>query len=445
VPGALPSVEEITLEEELGRLVAEGLRRIPSWSRVWRGCGGFEVTLELKPIYLAVLDAMRAGSAEWQVVTALRRPRTAREICRALEPGDFQICQILWTLRALGAVGPASAAAVRAAARVVVDDVGEAGPAVTEPADEEAIEVVTEPADEEAVEIVTEPADEEAVELVTEPADEVSLELDDEPRAALQADEAFDDGEPSETERPFEIAEPTPAESFHADEHVAGAAVPPVALDAAAADPSPDETQVIPPEALQAALAEASPEKQGDAEPARDATQAIPAQILRAANKGRDLPADRVDEDSPEVAFEEAAEDASEEITAEHAVPDAGDTWELPDEADQAIGWFNAVQRVIYRAVKVDVGAGAANFIRSCCQQLACECHDAVGASALHNDGSWEAAGLREAIREQEIEDPWALYQRLIEIEIEQVRQFMGETRASTLQQQVERVAASVA
>lgn len=104
VPGELPTFEDITLDETIEDLVASGLRRVTAWSRVSAGCGAPDTVLELTPEYLGVLDRMRLGTDSWDVASALKQPRTVREVCRATQLSSFRACQTLWTLRLLGAV-----------------------------------------------------------------------------------------------------------------------------------------------------------------------------------------------------------------------------------------------------------------------------------------------------------------------------------------------------
>jgi len=108
-PGGLPSSEEIRLDVDAAALVREGVRRIPAWTRIIMGCGGMDTPLVLTPSHLDVLDRLGAGVEEWQVVNALKIPQTPRRICRLSQLPDFRVCQILWTLRLLGAVEEASA------------------------------------------------------------------------------------------------------------------------------------------------------------------------------------------------------------------------------------------------------------------------------------------------------------------------------------------------
>jgi predicted glycosyl hydrolase (DUF1957 family) len=101
------------------------------------------------------------------------------------------------------------------------------------------------------------------------------------------------------------------------------------------------------------------------------------------------------------------------------------------------ISRFNAMQRLVYRTIRSEVGAGAVNFIRACCGQLSTTVSDSLQGAALNPDGSWDSDGLRRAVLNNRVEDPWPGYQRLIEIEIELLREHIGEARVLELQRQV--------
>jgi hypothetical protein len=110
VPGALPSDEEITIEADPARLVAEGLQRVTSWTRLLNGCGGLDHPLRLTPHHAGILERMGAGEAEWEVARAMQSPQTTRRVCRAVGLSEFQTCRILWAFRLLGAVEDAPVA-----------------------------------------------------------------------------------------------------------------------------------------------------------------------------------------------------------------------------------------------------------------------------------------------------------------------------------------------
>lgn len=315
VPGPLPTNEEITLQESLDRLVAEGLRRVTSWERVSRGCGSISQPLRLTSSYLDVLDGMGAGPEEWQVVAALKEPRTAEELCGMLDLGDFRICQILWALKALGAV----------------------------------------------------------------------------------------EGEPlpERAEKP-------------AEEPVAVRRIEVVDLDESPA-PSPDKTQVISREVVEASL---ECEQPPDEEIHPEETPVIK-------------------EFSPEatqIISRRMIEDALEEEAASEP------QFEPPADVDEVIGRFNNIQRLVYRAVRAEVGAGAVNFIRSCCEQLSEQTSDSLQGVELQADGSWSAEDLRRAIVDNRISDPWSEYRKLIEIELDVLKEHLGEAQASALRQEMEKM-----
>jgi hypothetical protein len=330
VEGELPSNEEITLEESLDRLVAGGLRRVTSWDRVSRGCGSMDTRIQLTASFLDVLDGMGAGPEEWQVVTALKEPRSPRELCSLLELSDFRLFQILWALRALGAV-------------------------------EQLPEIETEP----------EPATvEQAIEQEIEREIEQKIEQKIEPRKIEVVD-----------------------------------------LDE---QPSPDATQVISRELVEEYIAQRveEPEEvettvEAVPEPSPDATQVISREM--------------VDRSLAEPAFEP------------------------PSDVDGLIERFNSTQRLVYRAIRSEVGAGAVNFIRSCCEQISPEPPESLRGAELQADGAWSADDLKRAIMEQRISDPWTDYQKLIEIELDVLREYLGEERALELQRRLDEVGSQTA
>ncbi len=114
------------------------------------------------------------------------------------------------------------------------------------------------------------------------------------------------------------------------------------------------------------------------------------------------------------------------------------DGWQPPDELDRDIARFNAVQRIVYRTVRAEVGAGAANFIRSCCSSSDGTPAEPVHGAELLADGSWDAEGLRSAVQDARIEQPWDAYHELIQREIEILRAHIGEARAAELEQLIE-------
>jgi len=349
VPGELPTIEEITLDTSIESLVAVGLRRIDSWSRVRHGCGGLDARVALTPCYLQVLDRINVDTEEWGVISKLSEPRTVRQVCRDSALGDFSVCQILWTLKTLGAL--------------------EEAPAVAE---------------------VAAPAEAQA---------ETADPADDEPVAAPQEQSALpgDDG----GDQPGFISREA-IESIFASENETGESTVP-------ASPAEDATTFIPREEVEAALGgPAAPDFSVSAD------------------------ADATDTDLPAA--------ASPATTDEPAEPD---DWQAPPEVDERIARFNRRQRVLYRTIRAELGAGAANFVRSCAERIGPDGQDPFARAELRNDGSWNVGDLRRLARHAA--DPEGDYERLIEVEIETLREHIGESRALALKNALEQVDGSPA
>jgi hypothetical protein len=187
----------------------------------------------------------------------------------------------------------------------------------------------------------------------------------------------------------------------------------------ASPEPSPEATQAVSQATLEAAMRGPLAEHENGESASPDATQVIPRELIEAAVTGAESGM------SPQRAT--SSDD-------EHP---AADDWDPPEDLDQVISRFNAAQRVVYRTVRAEVGAGAVNFIRSCCAQVGGADGDAVAGVDMQADGSWDAAGLRNAVHALRLEDPWMRYQRLIDREIDLLRQFIGESRVVDLQREV--------
>jgi hypothetical protein len=297
VPGLLPTHEEITVEFDHTRLLTEGIRRVGSWTRLIHGCGGVDEPQGLTRRYMEVLDAIGAGVEEWDVVNALKSPQTPRRICRLSELDDFRICQILWTLRLLGAV-----------------------------------ETLSDEALEEAY------ADCAGQEQAVEP----------------QIDSAGEDGVGDE--------------------------------------PAPTT------EELQAALRE------------------LPDKVHGAIAPDWNIPGSEGESTPPEEAEPE---------------------WEGPADLDDVVRRFNEMHRVVYRAVRAEIGAGAVNFIHACCTRLGAECAEVVENVELHPDGSWDPDGLKLAIRSRHIEDPWPVYQTVLDQVYVELKPHLGGGKAESLKARI--------
>lgn len=398
--GELPSHEEITLDTPIESLVAEGIRRVTSWTRVMEGCGGMDHQLSLSEKYLDVLDGLDAGAEEWKVVNALKEPQPAREVAASVDLPDFRVCQILWTLRVLKAIELTSLEA-----RVVEE---------REPAESISVDVV---------DLDCQPV------LAEESAEEpVAVHVgDEEPDSAvknLDEPEVGHEDSPESDEAPTEIpVHEQPSESVE------------IEVRHAETDDTPDEK-------VRVTLDESEIEEYKDievevldTEPERE-----PEHVVEAVSED-DVPI----EDPHRRELEESARTmrlSREEVDAAIRTPpdDATDEpsgWEPPADLEKMILRFNAMQRLVYRTVRSEVGAGAANFIRACCDE---DTPNIVEDTELQSDGTWDNEGLRRQVVENRIEDPWELYRQLIDRELDVLRTHVGEAKIVELQREVNKV-----
>lgn len=357
VPEELPSNEEITLDLGMEVLVAEGLRRVTSWTDIIKGCGGMDTPLALTPQYLEVLDAMHAGVEEWRVVNTLRSPQSPRRICPTLAMGDFRVCQTLWSLVLLGAVQVSSAERV--------DEILEAAPAQASSAPQP-------PAGRWLSEETSE------IEAWSEPAEQpVST-----PEPCAPADEARHHGA-------MELLEPEGASE-----------------------------QPLPPpiEAVQT-LRMSREEVESALGIRRESEELLTVREQRPAAVREHEPA-----------------------AASAAAEPAGPAWAPSAGLDELIGRFNAMHQVIYRLVRAEIGAGAINFVRSCCAKPAVSGVDPLSGATLRADGSWDQQSLKRAVEEQRIDDPWPMYQRLIDREMDLLRAHLGEATTARLRREIEEI-----
>ena len=423
--GELPTIEEITLEVPVEEMVSRALRRVNSWSRVRDGIAGLDRPLRLHPRFLAVLDRTSVGPEEWEIVTALKEPRTPFELCRASKLGDFRVCQIVWTLRTLGVIEPApefpATAADRPTDDVVVpycdcdDDRPTTSEAEGDPqmaAQEQGPATTEESANPEAVFELDEPEDlpftGESVMAVPETLAEASFEVDTEPPGTPSVEVAPE--APVEA-APAQGAPETPSEaSLEVDHDSAMAPLAPV-----------EQAQLVSDiEALATA-------------PAEDlsATRRMSAEEIDAALTEPVQDEPWMDGEVPDVSALQVRQEAAQR----EATP-----WNPPHDLDQRIERFNARQRILFRSIRAELGAAAVRFVRSCCGRAADGHLDPFSQAELRADGTWDAAALREAAVQNRIDRPETDYDRLLQVELDTLRDQIGEARAVALREQIERL-----
>lgn len=126
--------------------------------------------------------------------------------------------------------------------------------------------------------------------------------------------------------------------------------------------------------------------------------------------------------------------------TSQPSVQPAVPNDELLAELDRHIERFNRRHRLVFRAIRSEVGAGAANFVRACRTRLDGESSDLFARSRLHPDGIWEAESLRRAAAELSTSRPWLEFERMIDCELDMLRGQVGEARVNSLREQLRQV-----
>ena len=105
---------------------------------------------------------------------------------------------------------------------------------------------------------------------------------------------------------------------------------------------------------------------------------------------------------------------------------------------ERQIQGFNARQQMVYRAIRSEIGAGAANFVRSCAVSLTDGFNNLFAQVGLQDDGTWEAVGLRSSLQREGVLDPWIGFQRLLDKELEMLALHLGDARARELRQRID-------
>jgi hypothetical protein len=493
--GELPTIEEITLTRSLEDLMFSGVRRVTSWSRVREGCGGLGARLVLLPEYLSVLDKMTIGPEEWELISLLKTPKTVLQICRESMLGDFRSCQILWALRLLDAIGEAALDVSIDSALGIVDAAPAPEPAAAaEPAPiplsdaDTTAEVISEPwrlaalrpsAEEAPVtqsadaSLDAEPAEVAAPEPVahrseseTEPTP-ISLSAADDSAEVISepwrlAEERPPDEAPAPPSIAFELDSPVDAtvamsrEDVEAATRGPGDALPRFELGepgtgledmkvdiCAAAPPEPGvdlPVESVVPVAPETMASSSAPAGQIEEEPESEAldpdrTARLSREEIESALKAPAAPPVEAAE-AAMAAPEPEPEVADETPTFDAPVLDAP-PFEPPPDLDGAIASFNARHVVLFRALRAEIGAGAANFVRSCRGALDNGYAELFATADLRSDGSWDPKGLKRSAIDHRVANAPEGFRRLLDGELQRLRAHVSDARAAALADQL--------
>ena len=403
VEGELPTVEEITLNRTVEDLVFAGVRRITSWSRIRLGCGGLSARLVLLPRYLSVLDKMTVGPEEWELISLLKTPKSVLEICRESVLGDFRSCQILWALRLLEAVGEAPVE-VSVDTALGVFDSPVAGDVSPEPEPQEMpVEAIAVPVPEPEpeAEVARGPEPDPAPVPVSEA--DCSAEVISEPWR-LAAEKRPDDATVAMSRADVDAALVGRAEvvpCFDLGEQ--GTGVEYVRVEDTKIDLCPDVPQ---------------------------------ADEMGAPSSDRHDPADNDDSNNFNRTVRVSPEDIVSALRMPAAAPELP-AFEPPANLDGAIASFNARHVVLFRALRAEIGAGAANFVRSCRGTLDVGFASMFESADLRADGSWDPDGLKRAVIAHRVLNAPEGFQRLLDDELMRLRTHLGEARSTALTNQL--------
>jgi hypothetical protein len=321
---------------------------------------------------------MSVGAAEWEIVSRLGTPRSAAEICRSVEGNDFRTCQVLWTLRVVGAIGNL--------------------PTVTQAAeDNDAAASAT------GFDLVESIVPENAEADV--PDDLSSPSFDSEPTPADAEPQAVTGSETATTD---EAAAPLPPE----DERSCGTP----ADETAAAVEEPIDLPFGAPEAP-------VPEPQEASSSEDDASESAAIEI-----------ADSTEAEPLQEAFAAAEETAD----ADRSPEDVEQERALLADLDEAVSRFNARHRLVYRAIRAEIGAAAANFVRACHNRLGEDVARIFADSRLLPDGTWDTESLKKAAIARRQLDAHAEFEKMIASELDLLRIQIGDTKYEMLRDQIE-------
>ena len=96
--------EKILLRAHPLELILEGVRRIPSWARVYEAVGGLNTEYRTTREAPSLADAARLMPGEQQILTFCQETRTLSEICESVTMNDFVLCKVVWGLLIVGAL-----------------------------------------------------------------------------------------------------------------------------------------------------------------------------------------------------------------------------------------------------------------------------------------------------------------------------------------------------
>lgn len=121
----------------------------------------------------------------------------------------------------------------------------------------------------------------------------------------------------------------------------------------------------------------------------------------------------------------------------EPAAANEAPPWEPPADLDGVVASFNARHVVLFRSLRAEIGAGAANFVRSCRGALDDGFAAIFESADLRADGSWDPEGLKRSVIEHRVTNASEGFRRLVDDELARLRAHLGDARAAALADQL--------
>jgi hypothetical protein len=94
----------ITLNLNMDNLILEGIRRIQSWSQIYRGIGGDIEAIPEPTGNTETLMRLELSEEEQEVLAHVNGRATIEQICQVSYLTNIETCRILWVLQVLGVI-----------------------------------------------------------------------------------------------------------------------------------------------------------------------------------------------------------------------------------------------------------------------------------------------------------------------------------------------------
>jgi hypothetical protein len=372
--------EPISLDLSVEDVVVEACSSLEAFDPVWQALGGLSTLYRLRRDYLDRLDRMTLRPAIWELVSLLGKERTIEELLAARPEPDFELCRLILGLERVGVIQRVSEAEILVRARSA-PSLESTPPTLSLGSPDSEREP---PGDGEPEVRAESPAEPPA-----DPPAATALDLAPELFREEQHHAAAPDFAAASS---FESAPPDP--EWSAEQEPFDAAVP---VEAEVAS-SPEASLQIPVVALAESQAEVS-------------TESTDARAL--ANKTLEI--------------ERPAELSSR--------PDEPVTASVSDY--EAVDRFNRRHALVFNELRLEIGAGARNFVMTCVRRLG---RERIVFETLEPDrqGWFEREALVRRVALFGSDQPNEALEALIHCELELVSELLPPSRRESLQRLLE-------